>query len=423
MIIKAWENLSHLGIKKSRTIYEYKSIIILNQLALLGILLTLSMASFLYFNFNFIEVPIALLCNCCLFIVVLFLNKNYYTDLSKILVSTIPALSLLTASMYAKTQGITDTLIFYIAPRTGLMMVMMIPLFLFGFSGWKKMLLGMSFSLIAFLFYDFWHSLIGIYPQKLPYNPNEYPAFIFGTTLQIIFIITTVYLVQNINNEYELKVQQQKKEIERLLLNILPEEVAEELKQKGTATPQHYPLVSVLFTDFKGFTNIAEKLTPQEVIEELNHCFLEFDKIVEKYNLEKIKTIGDAYMCAGGIPVANTTNPVDITKAGLEMQQFMKQLKQEKIQKNQPVWELRLGIHTGEVIAGVIGKNKFAYDIWGDTVNLAARMESSGEVGKVNISEKTYELIKDKFQCTFRGKIEAKNKGEVEMYFVENALP
>ncbi|TAH28017.1 MAG: adenylate/guanylate cyclase domain-containing protein [Cytophagales bacterium] len=422
MITKIWYQISHFGVKDGESIYQHKSIIILNQLSLLGILLTLSMSSFLYFKFNFIEVPLALLSNSFLFIFVLFLNKNYYTNLSKILISVIPTLSLLTASMYAKTQGITATFIFYIAPRTGLMMIMMVPLFLFGFSGWKKMLLGMSVTLIAFLFYDFWHSLIGIYPQKLPYNPNEYTAFVFGTTAQIIFIVITVYLVQQINNEYELKVQQQKKEIEGLLLNILPEEVADELKQKGTATPHHYSLVSVLFTDFKGFTNIAEKITPQEVIENLNNCFLAFDEICEKYNLEKIKTIGDAYMCAGGLPIANTTNPFDTVLAGLEMQTWMGNWKKEKQAKNEPTWELRLGIHTGEVIAGVIGKNKFAYDIWGDTVNLASRMESSGEVGKVNISETTYHLIKDKFECTFRGEIKAKNKGEINMYFVEKVL-
>jgi len=176
----------------------------------------------------------------------------------------------------------------------------------------------------------------------------------------------------------------------------------------------------VLFTDFKGFTQIAEKLTPAEVISELNHCFSVFDSICDKYGLEKIKTIGDSYMCAGGLPVANTTNPVDVVNAGLEMQACMKIWKAEKDAKNEPVWELRLGIHSGEAIAGVVGKNKFAYDIWGDTVNLASRMESSGEVGKVNISEATYNLIKDKFNCTHRGVIKAKNKGEVNMYFVDN---
>jgi class 3 adenylate cyclase len=213
-------------------------------------------------------------------------------------------------------------------------------------------------------------------------------------------------------------IEEEKAKSDELLLNILPEQTANELKEKGYATPQHYELVSVLFTDFKGFTKLAEKITPQEVIEELNYCFTAFDKILEKHNLEKIKTIGDAYMAAGGIPIANRTNPIDAVRAGLEMQAFMAQWKKQKEAEGLPVWELRLGIHTGEIIAGVVGKKKFAYDIWGDTVNLASRMESGGEANKVNISGGTYELIKDHFVCEYRGKLNAKNKGYVDMYFV-----
>ncbi|MBK6963844.1 MAG: tetratricopeptide repeat protein [Bacteroidales bacterium] len=214
-------------------------------------------------------------------------------------------------------------------------------------------------------------------------------------------------------------IEDEKERSEKLLLNILPYETAEELKEKGSATPKQYEMVSVLFTDFKGFTNIAEKLTPEQLVAELNKCFLEFDHIIDRHNLEKIKTIGDAYMCAGGIPVANTTNPVDVVKAGIEIKAFMDRLKAEREANGQDYWELRIGIHTGKVIAGVVGKNKFAYDIWGDAVNTASRMESSGEPGKVNISGDTYELVKDQFNCTYRGKVKAKNKGDIDMYFVE----
>jgi class 3 adenylate cyclase/Tfp pilus assembly protein PilF len=217
-------------------------------------------------------------------------------------------------------------------------------------------------------------------------------------------------------------IEDEKERSERLLLNILPVETAEELKAKGSATPKHYDMVSVLFTDFKGFTNIAEKLTPQELVAELNRCFFEFDKIIDKYGLEKIKTIGDAYMCAGGIPVANTTHPIDITHAALEIRQFMEDLKQERAARGEDYWELRMGIHTGPVVAGVVGKNKFAYDIWGDAVNTASRMESSGIPGKVNISGATYELIRDYFVCQHRGKVQAKNKGEIDMYIVESPV-
>jgi class 3 adenylate cyclase len=214
-------------------------------------------------------------------------------------------------------------------------------------------------------------------------------------------------------------IENEKDRSDRLLLNILPFETAEELKEKGSATPKQYSMVSVLFTDFKGFTTIAEKLTPEQLVEELNHCFLEFDLIIDKHNLEKIKTIGDSYMCAGGIPVANTTNPIDVVRAGLEIQEYMNRLKSERYANGQDCWELRVGIHTGKVIAGVVGKNKFAYDIWGDAVNVASRMESSGAPGKVNISGDTYELVKDIFTCEYRGKVKAKNKGEIDMYFVE----
>ncbi len=227
------------------------------------------------------------------------------------------------------------------------------------------------------------------------------------------------------NNELTTKndiIAREQERSERLLLNILPAETAQELKDKGSATPKHYDLATVLFTDFKGFTNIAEKMTPHEVIEQLNTCFLALDEICEKHNLEKIKTIGDSYMCAGGVPVANSTNPIDAVEAALEMQQWMAKWKADKEAQGLPAWEIRLGIHSGELIAGVVGKNKFAYDIWGDTVNLASRMESSGEVGKVNISGTTYELVKHKFQCTHRGAVKAKNKGDVDMYFVEGIL-
>lgn len=217
-------------------------------------------------------------------------------------------------------------------------------------------------------------------------------------------------------------IEDEKERSDKLLLNILPFETAEELKEKGSATPKHYEMVTVLFTDFKGFTTIAEKLSPEQLIEELNNCFLEFDRIIDKHNIEKIKTIGDAYMCAGGVPVANTTNPADVVKAGIEIIQYMDKLKADREAKGEAYWELRLGIHTGKVIAGVVGKNKFAYDIWGDAVNTASRMESSGIPGRVNISGDTYELVKHQFRCSHRGKIQAKNKGEIDMYLVDSLL-
>jgi class 3 adenylate cyclase len=218
------------------------------------------------------------------------------------------------------------------------------------------------------------------------------------------------------------ELRKEKNKSDHLLLNILPKPVAEELKDKGKVQPRYYPMVSVVFTDFKGFTHLAAGMTPGEIVRELEVCFYAFDNIIDKYNLEKIKTIGDGYMCAGGVPVANKTNPLDAVKAALEMTQFIEQRKQEKLLKNEPFFEVRIGINTGPVVAGVVGKNKFAYDIWGDAVNLASRMESSGEVGRVNISGETYRYVKDHFFFTYRGRVSAKKKGEVEMYFVDGRV-
>jgi class 3 adenylate cyclase len=201
-------------------------------------------------------------------------------------------------------------------------------------------------------------------------------------------------------------------------LNILPKQIANELKTNGYAKTKEYKMVTVMFADFKEFTKISEEITSQELIKKLDRAFKYFDKLCIKYKLEKIKTIGDAYMCAGGIPKKNKTNPVDVILAAFDMQEFMIKLQKKQKEKHERIWQLRIGIHNGEAIAGVVGKIKFAYDIWGDTVNIASRMESSGQADKINISGVTYEYIKDFFDCSYRGKIYAKNKGEIDMYFV-----
>lgn len=239
-------------------------------------------------------------------------------------------------------------------------------------------------------------------------------SFIGGFAVMVLF--AGVFFAQRN------RIKKAKQRSDELLLNILPEETAEELKETGTAKTRSFESVTVLFTDFKNFTIASEKLTPEELVAEINHCYSAFDRIVEKYGIEKIKTIGDSYMCAGGLPVSNTTHPYDVVFAGLEMIDFIEENKQERISKGQPYFELRLGIHSGPVVAGIVGIKKFAYDIWGDTVNTASRMESSGGVGKVNISGTTYEIVKEKFICSYRGKIEAKNKGSIDMYFVEGKI-
>ena len=209
---------------------------------------------------------------------------------------------------------------------------------------------------------------------------------------------------------------------DHLLHNILPVHTANELKANGSTKPRHYKNVSVLFTDFKEFAKLAEKLTADETVSLIHHYFTAFDKIVEQHGLEKIKTIGDAYMAACGVPVGNPNHALNAVNAAIAIRDFVAAEKMKRQQSGEQFFEIRIGVHSGPVVAGIVGVKKFAYDIWGDTVNLAARMESSGEPGRVNISGATYALIKDKFICHQRGNVQVKHGGLVEMYFVESEL-
>jgi len=247
-------------------------------------------------------------------------------------------------------------------------------------------------------------------------------AFILLITLLLLHRYRYVRKTRDQLEKKNVIIQDEKEKSDNLLLNILPEETAEELKTKGNSKAKSFEMVTVLFTDFKGFTKIAEMLSPDELVAEIDHCFKAFDNIISNYDIEKIKTIGDAYMCAGGLPGANKTNPVEVVKAALEIRDFMLKLKENRTSKEQPCFEIRIGVHTGPVVAGIVGIKKFQYDIWGDTVNIASRMESSGETGEVNVSGTTYKLIQNKFECVHRGKIEAKNKGALDMYFVKDEI-
>ena len=246
-------------------------------------------------------------------------------------------------------------------------------------------------------------------------------------TLLLVFVIYRNYknkkhlTISLMNQKKEL--EKEKKKADKLLLNILPLEIAEELKKYGKASVKHYNMVSVMFADFKGFTMLCEEISPFELINELDHYFEKIDLIIEQNKIEKIKTAGDSYMCAGGVPVANKSNPIDMVLAALAIQKYMKEVNTEKRKNNKTLWQMRIGIHTGSLLAGVIGKNKFAYDIWGDTVNIAARLESTAETEKINVSGETFQHIRNYFDCTFRGRITAKNKGEIDMYFVERIKP
>ncbi len=247
-----------------------------------------------------------------------------------------------------------------------------------------------------------------------------------GFVVLLVLLLGKMFLNKQKSNtllsEKNVIIANEKSRSDSLLLNILPLDLVNELKLNGVAQARHYEQVSVLFTDFKDFTLASNLLSPQALVEEIDFCFRAFDDIIGKYQgIEKIKTIGDAYLCAAGLPTVNTTHATDLTMAALEIRDFMINLKAERAAQNKFCFGIRIGINTGPVVAGVVGSKKFAYDIWGDTVNTASRMETNSEDGKVNISEHTYQLIKSQFLCQYRGKIAAKNKGEIDMYFVEKS--
>jgi len=289
------------------------------------------------------------------------------------------------------------------------------PLLAIILTNWKQMLLwGCIIAGVTFLF-----ALLETRGKISPatFLQDNLPVISFVLVLFFSATVLTFYvLVDQVKNRLMHLLREEKQKSDNLLLNILPEEVAEELKRKGSAEARLFDQVTVLFTDFVDFTKITERLTPQQLVDELHTCFKAYDEIISKYKIEKIKTVGDAYIAVGGMPHPNPNHAGEVVKAALEIQQFNRSRRTGM--HNSGLGAIRLGVHSGSVVAGIVGVKKFAYDIWGDAVNTAARMEQSCEAGKVNVSETTYELIKDQFICEYRGEIEAKNKGRLKMYYV-----
>ncbi len=267
----------------------------------------------------------------------------------------------------------------------------------------------------------------GLYKEALEYYTlfHEMEKSILGE--DTVRQITSLNFQHDIEQkEKDLEIQQlrnvelkkEKDRSEALLLNILPAEVASELKDKGRADARLFENVTVLFTDFRGFATISERLTPQQLVDELHICFSAFDEICARHNIEKIKTVGDAYLAVSGLPLANPSHAEDMVRAAIEIRDFISQRRETASGGESEAFEVRIGIHSGPVVAGIVGVHKFAYDIWGDTVNTAARMEQYSESGRINISETTYQLLQGRFDCDYRGEVEAKNKGKLRMYFV-----
>lgn len=254
--------------------------------------------------------------------------------------------------------------------------------------------------------------------QQLKQKRQKVVIFASLSTILLVFLLAFgLYRRYNFIKETNRIIEEEKNRSDSLLHNILPEETALELKQNGKVQAKKFDSVTVLFTDFKGFTHFAKDLTPEELVSSVDYYFSKFDEIIEKYGLEKIKTIGDSYMCAGGLPFATSDHSFKMILAAFEIAQFIEETKQN-IVKNVTTFDIRIGINTGPIVAGVVGIHKFAYDIWGDTVNVASRMESLSNPGRINISENTYELVKEVFKCKYRGEIEVKNRGMMKMYFV-----
>ena len=240
-----------------------------------------------------------------------------------------------------------------------------------------------------------------------------YIALISG----LLILIVVSYIIFR---QYR-QTRKEKGKSDELLLNILPKQTADELKVKGMTTARRFNNVTVLFCDIVGFTKVAESLSPEELVKEIDTYFRVFDEIIQNYGLEKIKTVGDAYVAVGGMPQDNQASAKDVTLAGIKIMQAIERMKKKRDEQNLSAFNLRIGINTGSVVAGVVGSIKFQYDIWGDAVNTAARMEQSSDPGRINISKSTYLEIRNSFECSYRGKIMAKNKGEIDMYFVETA--
>ncbi|WP_243698823.1 adenylate/guanylate cyclase domain-containing protein [Flavobacterium sandaracinum] len=258
--------------------------------------------------------------------------------------------------------------------------------------------------------------------QKLKDKKQQNIIYASGISLLLVLVITIgFYRRYKFVKKTNSIIEEEKNRSNNLLLNILPEETAVELKKNGKVEAKKFDSVTVLFADFEGFTKYSEKLSPEKLVESIDFYFSKFDTIMEKYNLEKIKTVGDCYMCAGGLPFPTQDHAHKIVLAALEIAEFVEASKNVTTE-NQTRFEIRIGINTGPLVAGVVGIKKFSYDIWGDTVNIASRMESNSEAGKINISEFTYNIIKNDFDCQYRGEFEVKNKGMMKMYFVTALL-
>ncbi|MEM6807052.1 MAG: adenylate/guanylate cyclase domain-containing protein [Bacteroidota bacterium] len=278
----------------------------------------------------------------------------------------------------------------------------------------KARMLAHGFSLLACL------SLIMtvVFQSEFPAHNaglDPYVSQIVNMGMTACICLALIWSLSVLIDKSEDSLIAEQKKSDDLLHNILPANIIKDLKENGKTLPKRHKNVTILFTDFEGFTELVASISAITLVNELNDIFGRFDEIMEETGVEKIETIGDAYMAASGLEDESTNHAVNCIIAAKKMLAYL----EERNKKHELTWKMRVGIHSGTTVAGVVGKKKFAYDLFGDTINTASRIESAGESGKINISSSTFELVKDEFNCLSRGKIFAKGKGELDMYFVD----
>lgn len=310
------------------------------------------------------------------------------------------------------TGGFHSPILFWFAlvPLAGLLMVNKVSTYIWSF-----------IALVNIAYFGIMDARGVVFTNQIPPHYAGYVTILCGSVLILIILLLALVFEDMSSRAFnELKrknqiITDEKSKSDKLLLNILPSEVATELKEKGSTKAQQFNEVTIMFTDFVNFTKTAEFLSPEELVNELHICFTAFDKIMEKHQLEKIKTIGDAYLAVSGLPAKDEHHAQRAIAAAIDIQNYIKMRREE----NPNYFDIRIGLHTGSVVAGIVGLKKFVYDIWGDSVNIAARMEQKSEPGKINISHDTYLLVQNEYECNYRGELDAKNKGKLKMYFVE----
>lgn len=373
-IKKILELLIFNGIDKDTDPYHKNYLIVKNLITYMGFL----SGMILYFigrNQNYIIWEVGLYFYILMNISIIFLNfyKKHTISIYIIFILNNLAISFFSIAL-GKNSGFDNYLFSF----------PMISYFFIPFEKLKTLIFSTALSVFCYIALVYFHKN---FPSLYTLEISTINLFYYFNSFNIFFLLIIYGFYFNyILDQTKKELRVEKIKTDSLLLNILPKSIADDLKHFGKTNPQKYENVTVLFTDFAGFTKIANTMSPEDLVKELDNCFSYFDQVTKKYNLEKIKTIGDSYMICGGIPISNKTHPIDAILAALEIQAFMNQMKEIKSNLNLDFWELRLGINTGPLVAGVIGEMKFVYDVFGDTVNTASRMESSGEIGKINIA-------------------------------------